>query len=130
MCSNLDQNKFKDIIQQCSEKMHPTRDDDMYIFYMGICFVKKAIDQADASIKMELTDEEAKHATYREKADRNISKIEELLQKYVCDVKGFEDAKYYVAWLKEMHHVSEAKSEWLQKARNYAYRLHPYILHS
>lgn len=128
--NNITKETFHNIIRQCSEKLHITRDDDMYTFYLGMRFLKKAIDQADASIQMDLTDEEAKDRTYREKADNNLCLMEKMFQDYVCDIKGFDDVSYYHCWLREMEHVAEIKTEWSEKARRCGSRLHSFVFAS
>ena len=99
----------------------------MYIFYMGICFLKKAIDQADASVKLDLTDEEIKKFSYREQIDSELNKLEHELEEYVCRVKGFEHTQYYFEWLTKMENISQNRSDWKEQARICAIKLHPYF---
>ena len=128
MYTNFNRETLIQIIQKCSGKLHPTRDDDMYIFYMGICSLKKAIAQADANVRMDLTDDEASKMTYRKSIEDKLSQVEEQFQNYVCDIKGFEDASYYHHWLDEMEHVVRTKCEWFDKSTECSRIIHSAIV--
>lgn len=127
MPSNAEREHFEGIIQECLSKLHPTRDNDMYIFYLGFCSIKKAVNEADASIILDLLDEEVKKLSYRGKVDCKLKMIEDLFQDYVCEMKGFEHVSYFHNWMHEMEQISKSRTDWTDRIRLCALRLRPFV---
>ena len=127
MSNNSEKERFIELFRECSGKKYPTQEDDMYTFYLSLCFIKEAVEQADASIKLDFSDEEAKEMTYRKHVDNHLNELERGIQNYVCEVKGFENVKYYFEWLAGMNGVFKNKTGWEEKAKQYVSKIHSFV---
>jgi len=101
-----EQLQLEKIFYSCFKKERPKNDFDLFAFYLGICNLHKAINQASASILMETDMNEEHFLSYQKKKEKKLDELYEAFKEYVYQIKVFENEGYLI-WVRKMSEETE-----------------------